>query len=116
MFDLDRFIADCRDAVTADATHKSVREVVARAVSDPNAVLTELGEPRCAGVEGLYRSQELTILNVVWGPHDDYAAQPPNVGGNRYLPGPRGQHFLAASAGRGRRQDRSRRGQVARRA
>ena len=29
MFDLDRFIADCRDAVTADATHKSVREVVA---------------------------------------------------------------------------------------
>ncbi|TMJ52915.1 MAG: hypothetical protein E6G90_09540 [Alphaproteobacteria bacterium] len=68
MFDLDRFIADCRDAVTADATHKSVREVVARAVSDPNAVLTELGEPRCAGVEGLYRSQELTILNVVWGP------------------------------------------------
>ena len=68
MFDLDRFIADCCDAVTADATHKSVGEVVARAVSDPNAVLTELGEPRCAGVEGLYRSQELTILNVVWGP------------------------------------------------
>jgi predicted metal-dependent enzyme (double-stranded beta helix superfamily) len=68
MFYLDRFIADCRDAVTADATHKSVREVVARAVSDPNAVLTGLGEPRGAGVEGLYRSQELTILNVVWGP------------------------------------------------
>jgi predicted metal-dependent enzyme (double-stranded beta helix superfamily) len=68
MFDLDRFIADCRDAVTADPTHKAVREVVARAVSDPTAILAGLGEPRCAAVEGLYRSEELTILNVVWGP------------------------------------------------
>jgi len=68
MFDLDRFIADCRSAVSADATHKAVREVVARAVSDPAAILKGLGEPRCATVEGLYRSAELTILNVVWGP------------------------------------------------
>jgi predicted metal-dependent enzyme (double-stranded beta helix superfamily) len=68
MFDLDRFTADCRDAVTADPTHKAVREVVARAVSDPTAILAGLGELRCAAVEGLYRSEVLTILNVVWGP------------------------------------------------
>ena len=68
MFDLDRFIADCRGAATADATHKLVREVVARAVSDPTAILAGLGEPRRAEVEGLYRSEVLTILNVVWGP------------------------------------------------
>ena len=43
MFDLDRFIADCRDAVAADPSHKSVREVVARAVSDPAAVLHGIG-------------------------------------------------------------------------
>jgi predicted metal-dependent enzyme (double-stranded beta helix superfamily) len=41
---------------------------VARAVSDPAAVLIGLGEPRHAGVEPLYRSETLTILNVVWGP------------------------------------------------
>ena len=35
MFDLDQFIADCRAALAADASHKLVREVVARAVSDP---------------------------------------------------------------------------------
>ena len=34
MFDLDQFIADCRASLVEDATHKSVREVVARAVSD----------------------------------------------------------------------------------
>ncbi len=46
MFDLDRFIADCREAVSADRSHKLVREVVARAVSDPSAVLKGLGEPQ----------------------------------------------------------------------
>ena len=34
MFDLDRFIADCREAIAQDSSHKSVREVVARAVAD----------------------------------------------------------------------------------
>jgi predicted metal-dependent enzyme (double-stranded beta helix superfamily) len=69
MFDLDRFIADCREAVAGDPSHKAVREVVARAVSDPSAVIAGLGEPIRAGVDGLYRSDTLTILNVVWGPH-----------------------------------------------
>ena len=32
MFNLDQFVADCRSALAADKSHKSVREVVARAV------------------------------------------------------------------------------------
>jgi predicted metal-dependent enzyme (double-stranded beta helix superfamily) len=68
MFDLDQFIADCRGAVSQDASHKAVREVVARAVADPVAVLRELGEPRRAGVERIYHGPDLTILNVIWGP------------------------------------------------
>jgi predicted metal-dependent enzyme (double-stranded beta helix superfamily) len=68
MFDPDRFVEECRAAVMADPTHKSVREVVLRAVSDPLSVVKALGEPERAGVEPIYRSPELTILNVVWGP------------------------------------------------
>jgi predicted metal-dependent enzyme (double-stranded beta helix superfamily) len=68
MFDLDQFTADCNAAVRADSSHKLVREVVARAVSDPTAVVTGLGEPRRAEVQRLYSSAELTILNVIWGP------------------------------------------------
>ena len=68
MFDLDRFIADCSEAVGADPSHKAAREVVARAVSDPAAVLAGLGEPRRAEVQRLYSCSGLTILNVVWGP------------------------------------------------
>ena len=68
MFDLDRFVADCQAARAADASHKHVREVLARAVSDPAAVLEALGEPRRAGLHKLYQSNELTVLNVVWAP------------------------------------------------
>lgn len=68
MFDLDRFIADCKAAVVADPTHKAAREVVARAVSDPAAVLKGLGEPTRAVVQTLYRASDLTILNLIWGP------------------------------------------------
>ena len=68
MFDIDRFIADCRDAAARDDSHKSVRELVARAVSDPAGVLKRLGEPRRAEVQKLYHSDNLTILNVIWAP------------------------------------------------
>src|SRR5437763_3091891 len=68
MFDLDRFIADCRAAVTQQADHKAVREVVARAVAEPAAVVKALGEPRFAGVEVLYRGEDVTIFNVIWAP------------------------------------------------
>ena len=68
MFDLFRFIADCRDAIVADKSPKYVRELVARAVSDPAAILAALGEPKRAGLHKLYQSNDLTVLNVVWAP------------------------------------------------
>ena len=68
MFDLDRFVADCQAARSADTSHKLVREVLADAVSDPASVLKALGEPRRAGIHKLHQSNELTILNVVWAP------------------------------------------------
>ena len=68
MFDLDRFIADCRTAIAGDPSHKLVREIVEREVADPAAVLKGLGEPRLGSVEALYRGDDVTILNVVWPP------------------------------------------------
>jgi len=68
VFDLERFIEECRAAVRADASHKAVREVVARAVSDPAGILAGIGEPRRAMVDTLHRGDDLTILNVIWGP------------------------------------------------
>jgi len=42
--------------------------VVARAVSDPTSILKELGAPQRAAVQKLYQADDLTILNVIWGP------------------------------------------------
>ena len=68
MFDVGRLVADCRAAHAADRSHKAVREVLASAVSDPGAVLKALGEPTRAGINELFRSDALTIINVVWAP------------------------------------------------
>ncbi len=68
MFDLDQFIADCRAARAADRSSKTICEVVKRAVSDPAAMLKTLGEPDSANIKELYRSPDLSILNVVWAP------------------------------------------------
>lgn len=68
MFDLERFIDDCRAAVDEDPTHKSVHEIVARAVREPGQVLNGLGEPKQGEVQKIYCSSDLTIINVVWAP------------------------------------------------
>src|SRR5512134_742993 len=67
MFDVERFVTDCRSAGATDGS-RGVLEVVAGAVSTPADVLTALGEPRRAGVQVLHRSNVLTVLNLVWGP------------------------------------------------
>jgi predicted metal-dependent enzyme (double-stranded beta helix superfamily) len=101
-FDAERFIADCR---SAQASAEHVLEVVARAVSDPAVVPRGLGRPERAGLHALYRSDTLTILNVVWAPgmtlmpHDHrmwsvigiYAGREDNIFWRRVAGEPRGR-------------------------
>ena len=68
MFDLETFIDTCRTAVAEDPTHKSVSEIVAREVSEPEQLVRTLGEPKKAEIQELYHSDTLTILNVIWAP------------------------------------------------
>jgi predicted metal-dependent enzyme (double-stranded beta helix superfamily) len=68
MFELEQFVADCREALAQDPSHKLVREVVKRAVSEPAAVMKGIGEPQRAGLRKLYHAPDLTILDLVWGP------------------------------------------------
>lgn len=68
MFDLDQFVADCRTALAHDRSFAAVREIVARAVSEPSQVVAALGEPAWGQIQRLHHSPELTILNVIWAP------------------------------------------------
>ncbi|MGI9264975.1 MAG: hypothetical protein ACR2QU_08590 [Gammaproteobacteria bacterium] len=66
--DIERFIDDCVTANSDSDPQQAVREVLARAVSNRNAVLAALGEPSEAGIEILHRSETLTIFNATWTP------------------------------------------------
>jgi predicted metal-dependent enzyme (double-stranded beta helix superfamily) len=68
MFDKERFVKECRAALEEHDSHAAVRELVARAVSEPVQIVRALGEPRRGGVETIYKSDDLTILNLCWGP------------------------------------------------
>ncbi len=49
MFDLFQFVADCREAVVSDKSQKYLREVLARAVSEPAAVIAALANRNAPG-------------------------------------------------------------------
>ena len=66
MFDTERFVADCRAALAADrGGGRAVREIVARAVSDPATLTRALGEPKRGGLNVLHHAPDLTVLNLV---------------------------------------------------
>ena len=66
--DVEQFIDDVRRANRERDAQRAVDEVLARVVSEPSGVIAGLGEPNTAGLRPLYRSDDLTILNVVWAP------------------------------------------------
>lgn len=66
--DLEQFIGDCKAAVKDSAQTKAIRETVLRAIEDVPALEKTLGAPERGGVQRIYVSDELTILNVVWAP------------------------------------------------
>ena len=69
MFDPERLVEECRQVQEKGDDQNAIREILARELSDPAAVLKGLGEPEKAGVGRLYQSDNLTVLNIVWGPY-----------------------------------------------
>ena len=68
MFEIEQLIEDCRGALKEKDTRHAVHEIVARVVSDPSRVIQALGEPTLAGIDTVYRADDLTILNISWAP------------------------------------------------
>ena len=66
--DIERFVADCIAANEEADAQAAVNEVLARAVSKPEAVLEALGAPDKAGLNVLLSSPALTIFAATWTP------------------------------------------------
>ena len=67
VFDLDMLLVGCRDAVKEPAPSRAVRETLLGALRRPSEVADVLGSS-AAGLDILYNSPELTVLNVIWAP------------------------------------------------
>jgi len=67
VFDVDDFIQTCLDCLDEGEPRRAIREAVARAVSDPASVRAALRSEQ-AGIRFIHRSDDLTILHVVWAP------------------------------------------------
>jgi predicted metal-dependent enzyme (double-stranded beta helix superfamily) len=66
-FDVDRFIEECKVAIRDANPQGAIRDLVTGVVAGHEDVARVLA-PERAGVNTLYRSDDLTILNLVWGP------------------------------------------------
>jgi predicted metal-dependent enzyme (double-stranded beta helix superfamily) len=66
MFDLDTFIDDCKRAVRDGEPRLAIKETVSRVLAD--ASVAEALEHSHGDLSALHRSDDLTVLNVVWSP------------------------------------------------
>jgi predicted metal-dependent enzyme (double-stranded beta helix superfamily) len=68
MFDTDTLVADCLTAVKGEAdARRAVREILVRTLSKPEPVAQAIGKD-LGGIDLVYNSEELTVLNVIWAP------------------------------------------------
>jgi predicted metal-dependent enzyme (double-stranded beta helix superfamily) len=67
-FDLGEMVEACKIALGRDKAHEAIAEIIRDAVCEPEATLVSLGSSEKAGIEKLYVSDALTIINVVWAP------------------------------------------------
>jgi predicted metal-dependent enzyme (double-stranded beta helix superfamily) len=66
--EMDRFVADCVAAGRESDAQAAIKEVLARGVRDPAAMLAAVGEPTRAGLTVFHRSPTLTIFAAAWTP------------------------------------------------
>ncbi len=68
MFETERFVESCLVALKERSPQLAVQELLREAVSSPGEVEKALGTPTQGGINTLFRSDELTVLNVIWAP------------------------------------------------
>jgi predicted metal-dependent enzyme (double-stranded beta helix superfamily) len=68
VFDVDAFVSDCRAALREAQPALAVKETLQRALSSPTRIDEALGAPARGGVVTLHRSDDLTVLQIVWPP------------------------------------------------
>jgi len=67
MFDIDEFVSDCIQAAAETEPRLAVKEILKRAMQNPDQVAQALPATR-AELIPLHTSEQLSVLKVVWAP------------------------------------------------
>jgi predicted metal-dependent enzyme (double-stranded beta helix superfamily) len=67
MFDTDTLVGDCHEALKEPDSQRAVRELLIRSLENPGPAAKALGKD-LGGLDIIYNSPELTVLNVIWAP------------------------------------------------
>jgi len=68
MFETERFIEACLATLKERDPQLAVQDLVRETVGKPGEIEKALGTPSESGITTIHRSDDLTILNVVWAP------------------------------------------------
>jgi predicted metal-dependent enzyme (double-stranded beta helix superfamily) len=68
VLNVDAMVEDLRGALRETTAVLAVRDVLKPIVADGASVVAALGEPAHGGINVIHRSDELTVLNVIWPP------------------------------------------------
>ena len=81
MFDKDQFVADCLEFVrSGDRPQSAIKEIVARSVSSASSIEKEVGDTTTGPMlTTWHRSDDLTVLHIVWPPEVDLFAHDHNM-------------------------------------
>ena len=67
MFDVDELVDSCRAALAETEPRRAVKEVLDKALSQPNE-LAEVLDPQEGALGFLHNAPDLTVIHVVWAP------------------------------------------------
>ncbi len=67
MFEVDTLVASCRSSLAEPEPRRAVHEILVETLERTDWVAEQLGRSE-GGLEVLFNSPELTVLNVVWAP------------------------------------------------
>ncbi|NRB41470.1 MAG: hypothetical protein HRU20_23865 [Pseudomonadales bacterium] len=67
-FDIETLVSACKVALEKEDHQEKIAEIVRTMIGDTESVKAALGQQERAGIEKLYVSDQLTIINVVWAP------------------------------------------------
>ena len=66
-FDVDSFVAECREALGESKPTLAIRDILERTLSKPSAVADVLAVDE-AGLTPLHQAEDITIVRVMWAP------------------------------------------------